>query len=78
MVGTFVSIIVSIEKMVAKPDVDHADEVQLVKRAASMSLSIGALWQPIAMSWIEKWKIYVNFDGDQPEPRDPEVRFAQN
>ena len=63
--------------MVAIPDsgLTMQEEVERFKKAQRESVHIGSLWQPIAMSWIEKWKIYVNLDGSDAEPRDPEVMF---
>lgn len=57
--------------MVSKSE--FQDEIDRFKRAANTPLTIMSRWQPIAMSWVEKWKLYVNFDMTEPEPRDAEV-----
>lgn len=49
------------------------DEKQTVKRGLSASMHEGAIWQPIAMEWMRRWKLYVNFDVDGPDMRENEV-----
>lgn len=49
------------------------DEKKAVKRAMDTIPIEGTVWQPIALGWFLKWKTYVNFDDEVPEPRDQEV-----
>jgi hypothetical protein len=41
-----------------------------IKQSLGTQFVENQLWQPIATIWFEKWKIYVNFDEVEPEPRD--------
>jgi hypothetical protein len=50
------------------------EERRDVKRSLGTQFMENQVWQPIATGWFEKWKVYVNFDEDVPEPRDKEVR----
>jgi hypothetical protein len=50
-----------------------SEEKADIKRALKTSFQEGAIWQPIAISWFDKWKNYVNYDDEVPEPRDKEV-----
>lgn len=52
-----------------------ADEKADIKRGLKTSFQEGAVWQPIAISWFEKWKTYVNYDDEVPEPRNKDVRY---
>lgn len=50
-----------------------SEEKTEVKRGLKTPFQEDAIWQPIALSWFEKWKTYVNYDDEIPEPRDSEV-----
>lgn len=50
-----------------------SEEKADIKRAMKTPFQEGAIWQPMALSWFEKWKTYVNYDDEVPEPRDKEV-----
>ena len=40
------------------------EECKEVKNSMNTPLDEEQIWQPIATKWYEKWKIYVNFDGN--------------
>lgn len=48
-------------------------EIALMKKCLAAQTGDYANWHPIAMDWFNRWKVYVNFDRNVPEPRDPEV-----
>jgi ubiquitin C-terminal hydrolase len=50
-----------------------SEEKADIKRAMKTPFQEGAIWQPMALSWFEKWKTYVNYDDEVPEPRDKEL-----
>eukprot|EP01031_Cornospumella_fuschlensis_P030802 gene30802-37214_t len=47
-------------------------EIALMKKCLAAQPGDYANWHPIAMDWFNRWKMYVNFDKNFPEPRDPE------
>lgn len=52
------------------------DEKADIKKALRHPFSEGAIWQPLAIPWFEKWKTYVNYDDEVPEPRAKEVSVS--
>lgn len=50
------------------------DEKQTVKRSLGATMHEGAIWQPISTGWMDRWKMYVNYDQDGPDQRDREVK----
>jgi hypothetical protein len=44
-----------------------------VKRGLRAELILKAVWEPIAMEWLQKWKLYVDFDSDGLDTRSKEV-----
>lgn len=52
------------------------DEKQAVKRGLSATMHEGAIWQPVSTGWMQRWKMYVNFDVDGPDMREKEVLLS--
>jgi hypothetical protein len=57
---------------------DAGAEQQQVRRGLQQVVSERQVWMPISAEWFAKWKLYVNFDGTLPEPRDPQVSEFTN
>jgi hypothetical protein len=50
-------------------------EKRKVKTGVTSSLMVQKTWQPIAMEWFEKWKLYVNYSNNADDAeRTAEVR----
>jgi hypothetical protein len=51
-----------------------AQQKHQVKRGLAATPQLGQIWQPLAISWFESWKEYVDFDNKSDDERAQEVR----
>jgi hypothetical protein len=49
-----------------------------VKEGLAKALGPGKIWQPLSLAWFEKWKMYVDFDSEDPDSRSAEEQAARH